>query len=232
MINQTYKKFVFYELNYGDDDYSILKDISYNGDFLFFNQKLKNHADAMNYLFDVSVKNDIDILFNTNIDDFYDVNRIHIQMSKIEDGYDIVSSNFSYIDELDREFKHLKFHNLIIKNELDNNHNIIAHPSVCYSRKFFSNERYSSSDIPKEDLNLWKKTIGDYKFYICPEDLLKYRIHDSQVTNKDGSRNIDIDKSNVIKPITYSNNNINKCSCGEIKNRVKYNFCQKCNKIY
>ena len=75
MINQTYKKFVFYELNYGDDDYSILKDISYNGDFLFFNQKLKNHADAMNYLFDVSVKNDIDI---------YSIQTLMISMMLIE----------------------------------------------------------------------------------------------------------------------------------------------------
>ena len=52
--------------------------------------------------------------------------------------------------------------NFILKNHL----NIIAHPSVCYSKNFVKNNRYDSNRIPEEDWDLWKRTCDKYKFTI------------------------------------------------------------------
>jgi hypothetical protein len=37
----------------------------------------------------------------------------------------------------------------------------------------------------------------------------------------------------IVPRLEFPNtNNNNICACGRAKNRVKYNYCQKCNKIY
>ena len=79
----------------------------------------------------------------------------------------------------------LSQHNNNIKNELDSNHNVISHPSVAYSRNFWENNKYDITKTPEEDLDLWKRASGEnYKFYIIPEFLLTYRIHENQVSTK------------------------------------------------
>ena len=73
-----------------------------------------------------------------------------------------------------------------IKTNLDSDHNIIAHPSVAFSKKFWSDElnRYNINNVGREDLDLWKSSINrGYKFYIAEEILLNYRIHGNQVTS-------------------------------------------------
>ena len=90
---------------------------------------------------------------------------------------------------------------------------------------------------PEEYLKLWKRTVNDYKFFICPEFLINYRKHGNQVTKNFENKKVapklmDID---FVQFNSFNNNfnNIERCkNCGEIKNRVNYNFCQKCNTIY
>ena len=65
------------------------------------------------------------------------------------------------------------------------NHNLIAHPCVVMNRKFWSVNKYDINKTPAEDMYLWQEAIKKgYKFYIEDEELLFYRIHGNQVSNK------------------------------------------------
>jgi hypothetical protein len=187
IINQTYNDFTFYEINYGGDGYSVLENKKYEQKSKFWNLKKNNHAEAMNFLFDRVSEDDCDLVFNINLDDFYDLRRFEIQIDFAKHGYDITSSDFSYIQEIDDFNDNLLFDmnvsdyediNFILKNHL----NIIAHPSVCYSKNFVKNNRYDSNKIPEEDWDLWKRTCDKYKFTIINEVLLYYRRHSKQIT--------------------------------------------------
>ena len=180
IINQTYNDFTFYEINYGGDGYSVLENKKYEQKSKFWNLKKNNHAEAMNFLFDRVSEDDCDLVFNINLDDFYDLRRFEIQIDFAKQGYDITSSDFSYNDNLlfDMNVSDYKDINFILKNHL----NIIAHPSVCYSKNFVKNNRYDSNRIPEEDWDLWKRTCDKYKFTIINEVLLYYRRHSKQIT--------------------------------------------------
>lgn len=186
ICDQTLKDYIVYEINYGEDQYSIIEDYKLDG--FFFNQKMENYADAMNFLLDNAFIN-CDMVFNVNLDDYYDTNRFEIQSSKILQGYDIVSSNFVYVEERNTEdvvtlYKDITSKTNILYNFMIGN-NVIAHPSVCYSYNFWKTNRYNTKLVPEEDFDLWKRSISSgTKFYICDEILLYYRIHTEQSSNK------------------------------------------------
>lgn len=260
--NQTFTDFIVYEVNYGDDDLNLGEKYGFKQTHHFYKEKLNNHAEAMNFLFDKCLADNVDVVVNNNMDDFSDVNRFEIQLSKIKEGYDIVSSNFQYISEdgILGNKMNMSVYDPII--EFNNEHNIICHPSVCYSRKFIENNRYDGDEIPAEDFKLWKRTIDNYKFYICSEYLINYRFHKNQITTSNSIKNDDfkyedqtkiifqelnivvnedINKREIvtnkptevyIEPITVRIPGRSLCSCGEPINKIKYNFCQKCNKLY
>jgi hypothetical protein len=193
ILAQTYNDFEFYEINYGDDGYSILTNINSHKKY-FWNIKMLNYADAMNFILDKAFEN-CDFVFNINLDDCYQNNRFDVQLKYLKDGYDIVSSDFVYIEEVNNDKDDIIFH-MNIKNNIKNHddiginlnkkHNVIAHPCVAYSKKFWlnSNNRYDINKVPAEDLDLWIKAFNNnYKFYICDEILLYYRIHTKQSSN-------------------------------------------------
>jgi hypothetical protein len=191
IINQTVKKFKIYEINYGGDSYQI-----FNGEdnrYYFKNIELNNHAEAMNIIIDEAFKDGCDYVFNTNLDDYYDITRIEKQLEKLESGYDIVSSDFCYIEEIDSEdriihYKNIKSNTDITKN-LELNHNVIAHPVVAYSRKFWEKNRYEENEVPLEDLMLWKRSIRNgSRFCIHDDVLLYYRLHSNQITGDNSSK--------------------------------------------
>jgi hypothetical protein len=187
IIHQTYNDFIFYEINYGGDDYSVLENRKYEQKLKFWNLKKNNHAEAMNFLFDRVSEDDCDLVFNINLDDFYDLRRFEIQIDFAKQGYDITSSDFSYIQEIDDFNDNLLFDMNMSDYEdinftLKNNDNIIAHPCVCYSKNFIKNNRYDSNKIPEEDWDLWKRTCDKYKFTIINEVLLYYRRHSKQIS--------------------------------------------------
>jgi glycosyltransferase involved in cell wall biosynthesis len=187
ILNQTHKEFFIYEINYGADNYSFLQEYEIkNGKF--YSEEMENHAQAMNFIITKSFNDGCDFVFNTNCDDYYDENRFEIQLEILKQGYDIVSSDFCYIKEKDNnfdvetmDFKMSKKGSII--DSLRANHNIIAHPCVAYSKNFWDGNKYSENDIPLEDFKLWKSSIEKgFKFYICEEKLLYYRIHENQVS--------------------------------------------------
>lgn len=187
IFEQTIKDFFVYEINYGGDDFSVLDEYIFQNK-KFYNFKLKNHAEAMNFIITEAFNDSCDFVFNTNLDDFYEKTRFEDQLVFLKKGYDIVTSDFCYIKEDIFGHDEVVLHKNIlqygsIKYNLDNNHNIIAHPCVAYSKKFWLKNKYDANKIPKEDLLLWKKAINEgFKFFIHPKELLFYRIHDNQIS--------------------------------------------------
>lgn len=168
---QTLKEVDFIELNYGDGADQFTK-----GEF--HKIPFQNHIQAMNYLYDMCFNSGYDVVFNTNIDDYYDLNRFQVQIEAIEQGAQVVSSNFRYIGG-----KTFIFHPLNIKAQLDINHNIIAHPVVAMHKSAWdTGHRYMIDQLGYEDLNLWQRMINaGVRFKIVPDILLHYRLHPQQV---------------------------------------------------
>jgi len=191
LLNQTDNDFTFYEINYGGDDYSILNGREIKQDKKFWSYKMENYAEAMNFIIDKAFKDSCDIVFNVNLDDIYQETRIEKQTEFIKKGNDVVSSDFCYIEEDGEKDKFTTFMLMSrylqdIDNQLEGNHNIIAHPAVAYSKRFWIDGNiYDTKMVPEEDLELWKKMKrSGYKFHIVPEVLLFYRIHKNQVSHK------------------------------------------------
>lgn len=177
--HQTYNELNFYEINYGSDSHKFVEGST------FFNKKLKNHAEAMNFIIDQAFEDGCDYVFNTNIDDFYERSRVQEQLKVLKKGYDIVSSDFFEVNEESEitAYRNMSGHGSIFGN-LMIDHNVIGHPGVAYSKNFWQNpfNRYGINDIPEEDLLLWKQAItSGYKFKIINEPLFSYRRHENQI---------------------------------------------------
>jgi hypothetical protein len=192
-MDQTHQDFKIFEVNYGEENISLVKEFFprfNNLDFRFL--PASNHAKAMNFIIDKAFEDGCDFVFNTNLDDYYDPTRIEKQLEKLKEGYDIVSSDFCYIEEINDEDRITFYKNIKsdtnIKMNIEMGHNVIAHPVVGYSRKFWESNRYLPEEIPFEDLNLWKRAINSgFTFYILDDVLLYYRLHQNQITGNNSS---------------------------------------------
>ena len=75
-----------------------------------------------------------------------------------------------------------------IKKTILGKNNIINHPSICFSKKFWDfkdkNGHYLRyrNDLPFEDLSLWyRAVINDIPISIVNKHLLFYRLHNNQI---------------------------------------------------
>lgn len=176
--NQTYKSFDVFELDYGNDHQQIYKGSSFSS-----TDTIPDHASAHNWLLDKVFGLGYDCAFNINVDDVYSLDRFEKQLPYIEQGYDVISSNFYHIDESGRLLYPMVMDKKDIEIEAAKGHNIIAHPVCCYSKNFWINcTKLDSSEIPKDDFELWKRSYGKFKFKIVHDFLLYYRVHKQKVS--------------------------------------------------
>jgi len=226
ILNQTIKDFTIYEINYGSDSVSLFECIPDLGhDLFFFNQEMSNHAEAMNFIIDKAFENGEDFIFNTNLDDYYSPDRMEKQIEILEKGFDVVSSDFCYVTEMGEDDTVTLHKNILqfgpITVNLNVDHNVIAHPVVAMSKKFWEGNRYVPDEIPREDLLLWKRAVNNgYKFYIHPDELLFYRLHENQVTGNN-LRNGNNPGTNVLNK---NPDRINGSIIGTNIRNIQYNF--------
>lgn len=176
IVYQTYNKFDIIECNYGGEDYRVFEESNFD------KIPSNNFVETLNRLLDKCFfELGYEYVFNSNLDDFFSIQRIERQLLDFQKGYDIVSSNFCLLKN-ERIFKYHLFHNLDIAKELGNGHNVIAHPCVGYSKRFWGENRYVPSEQPCEDLLLWQRAIKNgMKFFINDQNLLFHRIHNNAV---------------------------------------------------
>lgn len=206
--SQTFSNYDLFELNYGDEQENekiSLLDICENLYFqnkkcFFFKKQYANHIFAMNFLLNtIFYDNDYDIVFNINLDDFYHNTRFQKQVDFLNkhNDYDLLSSNFKYVNEGDvpylnkdlafkfKSFSQTEFNEeqKYIGQQFKNGHNIVGHPCVCMTKRFWEKVGPYRNKIGYEDFLLWKKAYNNgIKIHIMPEYLLFYRIHGKQVT--------------------------------------------------
>jgi len=177
--NQSYSDFDVFEIDYGGTNNQ-----RYDGS-IFESKELNNHTQAHNLLLDKVFSLGYACAFNVNVDDWYALNRFEKQIPWIKKGYDVVSSNFYRTTDGREVTQSFTFHNRDIRKEAAREHNIIAHPVVCYSRHFWTNcDRLDPAHIPYDDFKLWKKSYGRFKFIILPDFLLFQRIHLNNISKK------------------------------------------------
>lgn len=177
--NQTFKNFAVYELGYSDTRQQWWSGSNYS------HIPMSNHIEAMNHILDKAFLDGCDVVFNINLDDFYAPERFELQLKAIEEGYDLISSDFQIIQEIDGVDvlgNQMIFHDRDIKAEQDINHNVLAHPVIAYTKKFWDEYKYYNTDeLGYEDFSLWKKAVaGGCKIKIIDKILLYYRISEKQ----------------------------------------------------
>lgn len=180
ILNQTYKDFDIYELDYGGGNNRIFENSNYES------KEFPSFVYALNYLLE-QLREQYDCVLNSNVDDYYSLDRVEKQVRQIQHGFDIVSSNFSLVENRNITLTH-QFHNLNIPLELSNNHNCICHPVVAYSKNFLMNNRYVPEQIPLEDLMLWQRTVKKFNFIILPDVLCYHRLHEQSVCQNEENR--------------------------------------------
>ena len=178
---QTFQDFDVFELNYGGDGKHYASGTGRH--HYFINKKLGNHIDAMNTLLTYIFKQGYDVVWNTNMDDYYSPERFEKQLQEINQGYQVVSSNFIHIKENRDVIRYMDMVSLgSIEKHILNNHNIIAHPAVCMHRSFWDDDLHYHNLLGYEDLELWQRGIHKgKKFKILGDYLLYYRIHPQQI---------------------------------------------------
>ena len=226
ILEQSYNNFDIFEINYGNDDYSIFNNMKLDRTHYFYKKNYKTHTEAMVFLLNEGFTvHNYDIIFNTNLDDYYNITRFEKQIECIDNGYHLCSSLMNYIKEDDKgedvllnewtsESYSIKSEEYYIENnkiseQLNKNHNVINHSCVCFTNKFWNgfdehnNLLRYREDKPFEDLTLWTRAINnDYKITIINEPLIEYRIHDNQIgeQNKKNNKNKDVDTGFTNEP--------------------------------
>lgn len=179
-----------YEMNYGGDCQFFMPD---RDNVIHLVENLQNHVHCQNVLLDHIFSDGFDYIFNNNTDDVSCPTRFIRQLECMQEGqYDIVSSDFIYIRDQGNtdvfvEKLEMSQYNGRIKQDLAGGHNPVCHPGVCYSKHFWDNfPHYDVNAVPREDLLCWRGAAElGAKFYIVPEVLIQYRLHENQVTAKE-----------------------------------------------
>jgi hypothetical protein len=204
IYEQTYQDFDILELNYGEDTTSLLKLFStlFGNKKKFFEHKhYHNHVDAMNHCLKKCFDElDYDIVFNINLDDYYQPERFQIQYNKItNESYDLVTSNIKLIQTInnkivEREIKYIKKdlnkeqESYYIKNKILIEKKNIMSLTCCAFTKIFWESINKKIDpvVPVEDFVLWTKLLKNnskIRIHISREFLCNYRIHNNQLSS-------------------------------------------------
>ena len=122
-------------------------------------------------------------------DDISSVNRFLIQkeMLDYDDSISVVAGNYVFIDENDNFFKwNYNYKNINGNiNQIMKYGNIIAHPCVMYRKEDILNLGGYRDILATEDLDLWLRLLqSGYNFKVINKILLKYRIRQSSISNK------------------------------------------------
>lgn len=168
-----------WEINYGNGNERLFPESK------FYRKNFKNHALAHNFILDEVFANGYSYAFNSNCDDCYSDDRIEQQLPYCKRGFDIISSNHSIIDVENNILTHdIQFSKMDVGLEMSKNHNIVSHPSVVYSKNFWTHcPKLNPNLIPVDDRELWKWGLfHGYKFVIVPQTLCYYRVHADSVS--------------------------------------------------
>ena len=195
---QTYTKYDIIEMCYDQSDFSLIRMLKDKGLFkknklIFLNKECVDNIESENYIFNYAFnKLKYDVCININIDDIYDNDRFMLQIKKIEEGYDIVSSDYKIFQnhegekyerevKISKEFKddyeeRLYYCKMMIEKK-------VTLPFSCFTFNKKSWNLINKVMFP-EQLYLCKNILSKkIKIHTCNKFLLYHRIHNKQISN-------------------------------------------------
>ena len=213
ILHQKIIVFDIFELNYENQDISIFQNriLADDKKLFFFHQNMDTHTEAMIFLLNQGFESGYDIMYNTNLDDYYDKNRFYYQYIDIIQNHSTMNSCLYTTIKNDTPVLSLCYENNefiwkpyslnnfrsneiinydIIRKNLNENKNVICHPGVCFTKQFWSSFdkngnllRYRN-DMPFEDLSLWIRAINnDIRITILNLNLVWYRQHEKNISS-------------------------------------------------
>jgi hypothetical protein len=100
VLNQKKTTFDIFEINYGNENISVFENIKTQHNKKFYIKKYETHTEAMMFLLTKCFDEyGYDIVFNTNLDDYYDENRFINQICEVNNGAFLNSSMWHYIKQ-------------------------------------------------------------------------------------------------------------------------------------
>lgn len=199
--DQTFTDYFILELNYGNDNISLLTQtkIFNRNKYCYSKLKLKNYIEAQNFLFKKGFEEyNFDIIFNINIDDYYEKTKFekHIKVIQNSDAQ-IVSSNFKLFQEINnkeyyqdvaliKEKDIEKQNDILYSLFMNNDPKYFQNSGSCITKNFFlkSNKNIFQDFTLFEVLFMCKEMISKVNFYIIPENLCFQRLHKKQLSYK------------------------------------------------
>lgn len=185
ILSQEYTHFELIVVDDGSTDHSIEVVRSYGDERIRIIENLHDYIGSLNL--GISLSNG-EYIARMDADDIMLPNRLQVQYEYMEDhlDVDVCGSWVEFFGKVSTIYKYPENHPEIVKSMILKNS--ICHPSTILRRsslvkKMSLNSLYKGEYIYAEDYKLWIDLImNDFRFYILPEVLLKYRINDSQVT--------------------------------------------------
>jgi len=184
VLNQTFNNFEFLIINDCSTDNSLNLISSYTDDRIRVFSMKENSGISETLNFGLSKARGRYVV-RMDSDDICLPNRIKKQVEFLENNknYALCGSNYKI---LNTEYKvNLPENHDLIKVYLLKNC-CIAHPTVVFRKSILEQNKllYSKENEPAEDYNLWVKLILKGKFYNIQEELLEYRVHEKQISQK------------------------------------------------
>ena len=202
VLNQSYKNLEIVCLNdcSTDDTLLILKEYAEKDKRIkvFSNEVNKGLIFTLNRLVTLA---SCEILVRMDPDDIAEKERISVLVRMLsETNADLVSSNYSWINEESKTIKKKGFDllttNLGIKYTAIFN-SPFPHPQSVYKKKIFDNVNYDEAYKAAEDYKLWTTLLlsNDFKGIIVDKELYRYRINEGGMSIS----NVELQANNHIK---------------------------------
>jgi teichuronic acid biosynthesis glycosyltransferase TuaG len=195
ILSQTYSNFELIIVSDGSNDNTKQKVTQIKDTRIKFIELEKNYgypAKARNEGIKISKG---DFIAFCDDDDLWEKNKLEKQVKFIDKGYDFIFTNIKFIDSEKSFIKKLysTFFIYFIINILNKSFsyfflsftNPIANSSVLLSKKVLSNLYFEESILFRavEDYQLWIKIFLKTKPYYINDNLINYRIHESNISS-------------------------------------------------
>jgi glycosyltransferase involved in cell wall biosynthesis len=138
------------------------------------------------------------------------------------ESYVLCGSNYTIIDS--KQLVSLPVNHTEIKLQLLD-YCVIAHPSVMIRNRILkeNNLIYDYKKEPAEDYNFWVELIVLGKFFNFEEPLLKYRLHNTQVSQTRTIEQRDLGVDAKVTLLTKLDSSINKQEISKLQNLLSIN---------
>lgn len=188
MLTQTYYDFELIVVNDNpkrEDVITILNRFNDNRIRFYQNPDNVGLALSMNKAAKLATSN---IFARMDADDVAEPMRLETDIKYILKGYDVVFSNYSFIDETSNTINTISApicHNDKLARSVALEPSIIHHPTTCFTREIFERVGGYRNFPCSQDADMWlRMTEAGASFYYLPQKLLRYRINSQSVSSK------------------------------------------------